>query len=309
MEDLADRGLHGQAADVNEAAGSTSQRPTVWIVLRDAALAWIEHRNIGTAAALAYYAAFSLAPVLVIAVTLSGVFYGRASVEGHVVEQFKDLLGQSGAELLQRMIQASYLSTASWQAGLIGLGGILIGATALFGELSAAFGRIFGTQRTYRYAWLSAVMERLKGLTLVIGIGFLLVVSLLVSAGLVVVGEWVARWSQAEAVLLSLLQAGVSLLMLSLLFGMMLRLMAPVRLKPMTVAAGALTTSVLFEIGKWGLGLYLGQGVVGSVFGAAGTLAVLLVWLNYVSMVILFGVELTYQFYRHQDVLKRKKKP
>ncbi len=293
---------------MDDGAAAVKQRPTVWIVLRDAALAWIEHRNIGTAAALAYYAAFSLAPVLVIAVTLSGVFYGRESVEGHVVEQFKDLLGQSGAELLQSMIQASYLSTASWQAGLIGLGGILIGATALFGELSAAFERIFGTQRTYRYAWLSAVMERLKGLTLVIGIGFLLVVSLLVSAGLVVVGEWVARWSQAEAVLLSLLQAGVSLLMLSLLFGMMLRLMAPVRLKPMTVAAGALTTSVLFEIGKWGLGLYLGQGVVGSVFGAAGTLAVLLVWLNYVSMVILFGVELTYQFYRHQDVLKRRKR-
>lgn len=293
---------------MDDGAAAVKRRPTVWIVLRDAALAWIEHRNIGTAAALAYYAAFSLAPVLVIAVTLSGVFYGRESVEGHVVEQFKDLLGQSGAELLQSMIQASYLSTASWQAGLIGLGGILIGATALFGELSAAFERIFGTQRTYRYAWLSAVMERLKGLTLVIGIGFLLVVSLLVSAGLVVVGEWVARWSQAEAVLLSLLQAGVSLLMLSLLFGMMLRLMAPVRLKPMTVAAGALTTSMLFEIGKWGLGLYLGQGVVGSVFGAAGTLAVLLVWLNYVSMVILFGVELTYQFYRHQDVLKRKKR-
>lgn len=304
MEDLADRGLHGQ--DVNGVNGQAApqQRPTVWIVLRDAVLAWIDHRNIGTAAALAYYAAFSLAPVLVIAVTLSGVFYGRASVEGHVVEQFRELLGASGAELLQRMIQASYLSPSSWQAGLIGLGGILIGATALFGELSAAFGRIFGTQRTYRYAWLSAVMERLKGLTLVIGIGFLLVVSLLVSAGLVVVSDWVARWSQAEAVLLSVLQAGVSLLMLSLLFGMMLRLMAPVRLKPATVAAGALTTSVLFEIGKWGLGLYLGQGVVGSVFGAAGTLAVMLVWLNYVSMVILFGVELTYQFYRYQDVLK-----
>jgi membrane protein len=151
-------------------------------------------------------------------------------------------------------------------------------------------------------------MERLKGLTLVIGIGFLLVVSLLVSAGLVAVGDWVARWSQAEAVLLSILQAGVSLLMLSLLFGMMLRLMAPVRLKPATVAAGALTTSVLFEIGKWGLGLYLGQGVVGSVFGAAGTLAVMLVWLNYVSMVILFGVELTYQFYRYQDVLRIRRR-
>jgi membrane protein len=284
------------------------RRPTVWIVLRDAALAWIDHRNIGTAAALAYYAAFSLAPVLVIAVTLSGVFYGRASVEGHVVEQFRELLGTSGAELLQRMIQASYLSPSSWQAGLIGLGGILIGATALFGELSAAFERIFGTQRSYRYAWLGAVMERLKGLTLVIGIGFLLVVSLLVSAGLVAVGDWVARWSQAEAVLLSILQAGVSLLMLSLLFGMMLRLMAPVRLKPATVAAGALTTSVLFEIGKWGLGLYLGQGVVGSVFGAAGTLAVMLVWLNYVSMVILFGVELTYQFYRYQDVLRIRRR-
>src|SRR6218665_2234371 len=92
MEDLRKGGLH------TESKGR--RQPTVWIVLRDAALAWIEHRNIGSAAALAYYAAFSLAPVLVIAVTLSGVFYGRASVEGHVVGQFQELLGQSGAELL-----------------------------------------------------------------------------------------------------------------------------------------------------------------------------------------------------------------
>lgn len=286
------------------ARGRPARKPTVWVVLKDAVLAWVAHRNVGTAAALAYYAAFSLAPVLVIAVTLSGVFYGRASVEGHVVAQFRELLGQSGAELLQRMIRASYLSPGSWQAGLIGLGGIMIGATALFAELSSAFERIFGTKRSYRYAWLSAVMERLKGLALVVGVGFLLIASLLASAGLVAVGEWVARWSRAEAVLLSLLQAGVSLLMLSVLFGMMLRLMAPVYLKPLTVAAGALTTSVLFEMGKWALGLYLGQGVVGSVFGAAGTLAVLLVWLNFVSMVILFGVEITYQLYRYQDVLR-----
>lgn len=302
MEQLPDQGLHTVAGGPVAPAEKLG-KPTVWGVLRDAALAWIDHRNIGTAAALAYYAAFSMAPVLVIAVTLSGVFYGRESVEGHVVAQFRDLLGQSGAELLQKMIQASYLSPSSWQAGLIGLGGMLIGATALFAELSAAFGRIFGTQRTYRYAWMSAVMERLKGLTLVVGIGFLLVASLLASAGLMAVGEWVARWSRAEAVLLSVMQAGVSLLMLSLLFGMMLRLMAPVKLARLTVAAGALTTAVLFEVGKWALGLYLGQGAVGSVFGAAGTLAVLLVWLNYVAMVLLFGVELTYQFYRYQDEL------
>ena len=279
-----------------------AQRPavvqtTVWGVLRDAALSWIEHRNAGTAAALAYYAAFSLAPVLVIVVSLSGIFYGRDSVEGHVVAQFEDLLGHAGAELLQRMIRASYLSPDNWRATLIGVGGMLIGATALFSELSAAFEHIFGHPPRYRHAWMRTVMDRLKGLTLVAGIGFLLVASLLASAGLVAVAEWVARWSRAQALLLSALQAGLSLTMLSVLFAMMFKVMAPVRLGSWTLAAGGLVTAVLFELGKWALGIYLGQGVVGSVFGAAGALAVLLVWLNYVSMVVLFGVEITRQLH------------
>jgi membrane protein len=262
-------------------------------IIRSALAAWVGHRHASTSAALAYYAAFSMAPVLVMVVWLSGLFYGTDMAQGHLMAQFEDLLGRDGADLLHKMMQASHFSNDSaWAAG-IGLIGILFGATGVFVELSAAFERSFGLQRHYVRAWHGLVLERLKGLTLVVGVGFLLLLSLVGSAALLSLSEWLASWTSLQTVMLAVLQATLSFGMLVLMFTMMFRLMSPVRLHRETLLAGALVTATLFELGKWALGLYLGQGVVGSVFGAAGALAILLVWLYYASMVLLLGVEIT----------------
>ncbi len=260
--------------------------------------AFIDHRDPSTAASLAYYAAFSLAPSLVIVVSISGMVMGRESVEGQIIEQFESLLGQAGAELLQNMIRASYLSGHGGLAAAIGLAGTLIGATALFGELSAAFERIFGISQRYRYAWLRLVFDRLKGLGVVVGVGFLLLASLVISTLIVALTQRFFKFSELAAWVLGMSQTVLSLAFLTGLIGLMFRLLSPAKLATRTVLLGAFVTATLFEMGKWALGAYLGKGAVGSVFGAAGALAIMLVWLNYVSMILLFGAEVTAQLHQ-----------
>ncbi len=267
-------------------------------LLKAAVAAFVAHRSPSTAASLAYYAAFSLAPSLVIVVSISGMVLGRESVEGQIIRQFESLLGTAGAELLQNMIRASYLSGSGGWAAALGVAGTLVGATALFAELSASFERIFGTSRRYRYAWLRLVLDRLKGLGVVVGVGFLLLVSLVASTAIVAVTQRYFVLSGAGALMLGISQTLLSLGFLTALIGLMFQLLSPVRLAARTVLIGAFMTAALFEAGKWALGVYLGQGAIGSVFGAAGALAVMLVWLNYVSMILLFGAEVTHQVHR-----------
>lgn len=272
----------------------------VLALLKAAVASFLDHRSPSTAASLAYYAAFSLAPSLVIVVSISGMVLGRESVEGQIIRQFESLLGKAGAELLQNMIRASYLSGSGGWAAALGLAGTLVGATALFAELSASFERIFGASRQYRYAWLRLVLDRLKGLGVVVGVGFLLLVSLVASTAIVAVTQRYFMLSGAGALVLGVSQTVLSLGFLTGLIGLMFQLLSPVRLAARTVFIGAFVTAALFEAGKWALGVYLGQGAIGSVFGAAGALAVMLVWLNYVSMILLFGAEVTHQVHcRH----------
>lgn len=263
----------------------------------DAGKAWVDHRCSSLGAALAYYGAFSLAPILVIAVSLSGLVFGREAVEGRVLGQLAGLLGADGASVLQRMIQASYLSGKSVQAALIGTLGILIGATAMVSELGAAFERIFSTERRYRNALIAFLLQRLRGLSVVIGLGFLLIVSLVASTAIVAASQYLTGWFASWVKLATALQSVLSIAFLSALFALMFRLLAPLRLSRQTLFGGALVTALLFEIGKWGVGLYLGAGALGSTFGAAGSFAVLLVWVYYVSLIVLYGAEITFQLH------------
>ncbi len=269
----------------------------LWGLLRDTVRLWLAHRCFSRAAALAYYAAFSLAPILVIVVAVAGAVWGRESVEGHLFSQFDGLLGADGARLVQQVVRASYLSPDQSLAAVVGVFGTVFGASALFTELSDAVQTLFAASRHYRYAWLGLLMERLLGLALVVGLGFLLLVSLTLSAALVVLGDWLAQWGALEANALRILQTALSLGMLSVLFTLMLRVLAPVKLSSASAWLGGAVTAALFEMGKSAVGLYLGHSTLTSVFGAAGTLAVTLVWLNYVALTVLFGVAFTSQLH------------
>lgn len=263
-----------------------------------AAQSFSEHKCTSAGAALSYYAAFSLAPVLVIAVSVCALVFGRDAIEGHLVQQINGLVGQQGAELIQEMIKASYLSDEKGLAAAIGVVATLIGATGYFAELSNAFERIFDAPQPYKKAWVALVMVRVRGLAIVLGVGVMLLISLVASAAIVIVNEYLTSWVSAWVPVASVLQQALTLTFLTILIAMLFRLLAPCVLPRRTLITGALVTAVLFEIGKWAIGLYLGSGSVGSTFGAAGSLAILLVWVYYVSLVLLFGAEMTLQMHK-----------
>lgn len=265
-----------------------------------AAQSFSEHKCTSAGAALAYYAAFSLAPVLVIAVSVCALVFGRDAIEGHLVQQINGLVGQQGAELIQEMIKASYLSDKKGLAAAMGIAATLMGATGYFAELSNAFERIFDAPQPYKKAWVALVMVRVRGLAIVLGVGVMLLISLVASAAIVIVNEYLTSWVSIAGWLpvASVLQQALTLTFLTILIGMLFRLLAPCVLPRRTLITGALVTAVLFEIGKWAIGLYLGSGSVGSTFGAAGSLAILLVWVYYVSLVLLYGAEMTLQMHR-----------
>ncbi|MHB1215947.1 MAG: YihY/virulence factor BrkB family protein [Thiobacillus sp.] len=259
---------------------------------------WADLHLTTHAAALGFYAIFALAPILVIAVSISGLVYGEAAVEGRIVAQMQDLLGHEGASLVQRLIETSYLSGKGGIAALIGVVGMLMGATGLFVEMSVAFERIFKAKREYRHVLAVLVMDRLRGLAVVIGVGFLLMVSLLASAVIVAVGEYLSPGLGPWLDLVGVFQTLLSLAFMTALVVVLYRLLVPVHLSRRILLTGAAATAVLFEVGKWGIGLYLGRGAIANTYGAAGSLAVILVWVYYVSLIMLYGAEITRQLQR-----------
>ena len=266
---------------------------------------WAAHHLTTHGAALAFYAVFALSPILVIAVSISGVVFGRDAVEGRIVVQMESLLGHAGASLVQRLVESSYLSGQGGIAALLGVVGMLIGATGLFAEMSVAFERIFNAKREYNHMLAVLLMDRLRGLAIVIGVGFLLIVSLLASTLIVALGEFLTRgfgpWLQLAGIFQTVLSLGFMTALVVLLY----RLLIPVKLSRRILLIGAAVSAVLFEVGKWGIGLYLGRGAVLSTFGAAGSLAVILLWVYYVSLIMLYGAEITHQLHRLQRAARR----
>lgn len=266
---------------------------------------WAAHHLTTHGAALAFYAVFALSPILVIAVSISGLVFGRDAVEGRIVLQMESLLGHAGASLVQRLVEASYLSGQGGTAALLGVIGMLAGATGLFVEMSVAFERIFNAKREYRNRLAVLLMDRLRGLAIVIGVGFLLIVSLLASAVIVALGEFLTRGFGPWLQWASIFQAALSLVFMTALVVLLYRLLIPVTLSRRILLIGAAVSAVLFEIGKWGIGLYLGRSATLSTFGAAGSLAVLLLWVYYVSLIMLYGAEITHQLHRLQRADER----
>jgi len=259
---------------------------------------WISDRCTTYAAALAYYSAFSLAPILVIAVSVAGLIFGEQAASGRIVGELESLIGAEGAALIQRMITASANSGEGWVATLIGTGAMLLGATGLFMQMSNAFEAVFGRDTHQRSAWVNVLMGRLRGLTVIIGVGFLLMVSLVASAAILAIGEYATRGMEALLWLASLLQMGITVALQTSMIAMIYKVLVPIRLSHRALLTGALFTAVLFEVGKWVVGVYMGRSGIGNTFGAAGSLAVILVWVYYVSLIMLYGAEITYQLNR-----------
>jgi membrane protein len=259
---------------------------------RAAGAAWLEDRAPSMGAAMAYYMVFSLAPVLILVIAVAGLVFGQAAAQGAIVKQLGDLMGIEGAAALQAMIASAAHKRAGIVATLIGSGTLLIASTAVFGELQAALNVIWKVQRR-RKALIALARERLLSLSLILALGFLLLVSLVLSAALTAFGQYLNGVFPGLPVMLRILHLALSFALMSVLFAMIFKILPDTPVAWQDVWVGAMTTALLFSVGKYLIGLYIGSSNVASTYGAAGALVIILLWIYYSAQILLFGAEFT----------------
>jgi len=265
-------------------------------MLKELAREYWANRPMELAAALSYYTLLSLAPLVLMSVAVAGLIFERSTVEGRIVAEMGLLIGSDGSEVVQTVLRHARDPEKGTLSVVIGTALLLLGATTVFVQLQSSLNRIWKVEESSHGSasvlWLF-VKERLLSLAMVLAIGFLLLVSLVISAAVAAIGEALGGVSNAGIVLESL-NLLVSLAVVTVLFATIFKVLPDAPIAWRDVWVGAITTSVLFTIGKSLIGLYLGRASIGSLYGAAGSLVVMTMWVFYASMIVFLGAELTY---------------
>lgn len=281
----------------------------LWDLIGKSVAAWVDDYAPSMGAALAYYTLFSLAPLLIIAIAVAGLVFGQEAARGEIVAQIQGLIGREGAVAVQGLLKSANAPAQDILATLVSTVMLVIGATTVFAELQSDLDRIWRIPAPAKVNGIwSLLRSRLLSFGLVLGLGFLLLVSLVVSAAIAAFGRWSYGFFAGREAYLHTLNFGISFAITTLLFAMIFKFMPRARIAWRDVWVGAGVTALLFEIGKLLIGLYLGTTSVASGFGAAGSLVVLLVWVYYSAQVFLLGAEFTWAYSltfgsrRHQPV-------
>lgn len=277
------------------------RRRAVWSLLKETVKGWQEDKIALWAAALAYYTTFSLAPLLVIAIAIAGAVFGEEAAQGEVVAQIEGLIGQQGAEAIQAMLQnANQPGSGGLWATAIGVITLLIGASGVFGQLQEALNAIWHVKPKPSAGIKNLIQDRFLSFAMVLVIGFLLLVSLLLSAVLAaistLINNFLPELTIAGQVFNFLLSFGV----ITLLFALIYKVLPDITLPWRYFWIGAAVTALLFNIGKFLIGLYLGSSGIASTYGAAASLAVILIWVYYSTQILLVGAVFTKVYARYR---------
>jgi len=269
-------------------------------MFREAISAWNEDYAPSMGAALSYYTLFSLAPLLLIVIALAGLVFGEDAARGQVLATLGGLVGTEGATAIEGMLKNAGTSSSSLVASVVSTVTLIVGATSVFGELQSALDRIWRAPAQKQRSGIVALLRgRLLSFGLVVSIGFLLLVSLVVSAGVAAMGTWGVGLFPGWEVALQLLNTAIGFIITGLMFAAIYRVLPSVHIPWRDVWTGAWATALLFTIGKFAIGLYLGKAAVTSAFGAAGSLVVLLIWVYYSAQIFLLGAEFTWVYAQH----------
>lgn len=263
--------------------------------------AWFEHNASSLGAALAYYTLFSVAPILIIAVAIAGYVFGDNDAQTQVLAQLQALIGDAGAAAVNELVSNAHYSDKKGLAAALGVITLVIGATSVFGELQNALERIWHTPPPDKsVGYWRFLRGRVLSVGMVLGVGFLLLVSLVASAALAAFGGWLGRFLPQLEVILPILDVIISFGMTVLLFAMIYKYVPRETIPWGDVWVGAVVTAVLFTVGKLMIGVYLGKSSFNSAYGAAGSLIVLLLWIYYSAQIFLLGAVFTRIFaYEH----------
>lgn len=267
---------------------------TTWKIIKQSFVDFFSERVMKLSAALSYYTLFSLPGLLIIVLWISDIFYGKAAVEGTVYGQIADFVGRDAALQIQQTIRNATLSSDNKIATIVGLVTLIIGATSVFGEIQDSINLIWRLKAKPRKGWLKLLVNRLLSFSIIITLGFLLLVSLIING---ILDAFISRLTMAfpEAQVIALYIANVilSFVITSFLFGLIFKVLPDAKIKWHNVRIGAFTTALLFMLGKFLISYYLGHNRMTSAYGAAGSVIVILLWVYYSAIILYFGAVFT----------------
>ncbi|MDQ7968877.1 MAG: YihY/virulence factor BrkB family protein [Oxalicibacterium faecigallinarum] len=299
---------NNNAQDIMPDGSNDSLPKKAWLLTRDAVMAWFGDFAPSMGAALAYYTIFSLAPMLVIVIAIAGFFFGQEAAQGEIVMQLRDIVGTTAAAAVEGLLKSASEPGQGIIAATLGIATLVIGATAVFAELQSALDRIWKIPPDNKGGVVGLLRKRLLSFGMVMGLGFMLLISLVLSAVLAALGKWWSSMLGGWTIVLEGLNVTVSFAIVTGLFAMIYKFMPRASIPWRDVWVGAIVTALLFTIGKFIIGLYLGKASIASSFGAAGSLVVLLAWVYYSAQIFLLGAEFTRVFALRYGSLARIKK-
>jgi len=279
-------------------------RSGIWSLIKMSVASWRRDYASSMGGALAYYTLFSIAPVLIIVIAVAGFFLGAEAARGEIVTQLRGLLGDDGAAAVQGLLESASEPEEGLFATLSSIALLILGATTIFAELQTDLDRIWRVEAKSPGGLWSLVRGRLLSFGMVLVLAFLLLVSLVISAALAVLGKWWGGWFEGWAVLLEILNFVVSFAITTGLFALIYKYLPRAEIAWHDVWIGAAVTALLFAIGKFLIGLYIGRSGIASGFGAAGSFVVLLIWVYYSTQIFLLGAEFTW-VYTHERGSRR----
>jgi membrane protein len=278
-------------------------------VMRCAATEWLDHRASSKGAALAFYTLFSLAPILVLVIAIAGFFYGTDAAQGQLLDELRGLVGKQGAETIQAILAGARNKESGKLATIIATVLLLVGATSAFAELKDSLDEIWDVPPPKDATWWDTVRTRLLSFGLILTLGLLLMFTLVVSAALSVLEKYLGGMWHSATIILGWVAWAVSFLVIAVMFGAIYKLLPRVKLSWHDVTIGALGTAILFTVGKFAIGLYIGNSGTTSSFGAAGSLIALLLWVYYSAQIFFLGAEFARQYALQMGSLKDKHVP
>lgn len=267
----------------------------IWEVLKKAGSEFSKHRVTKLSASLAYYTIFSLAPLLVVIIYLSSLFWSQSAIEGNIVSQLQGFIGSAAAEQIQSIIKnAALKSSTSTITAIVGFSALFIGATSVFSEMQSSLNYIWSLRLKKDAGWWMVILSRILSFSLVISLSFLLLVSLVVNTLLEgLLGKIQQMFPGLAVHLIYLINLAITFVVTTLLFGIIFKVLPNAEIRWKDVAAGSVFTAFLFMMAKFGITLYISKSNVGSGYGAAGSLVILLAWIYFSSMILYFGAEVT----------------
>ena len=267
---------------------------TIWSMLRQTVSLWNEHEAPRLGAALAFYTILSLAPLIILVIAIIGLIFGDSTAKHELVGQAYGIMGRQGADAVKSLIEQAQRPVSGAFASIIGIATLLFGASGVFSELRSALNEMWNVKPKSEGGVWETIKQRFFSFGMVLAVGFLLLVSLLITAALAALGKFFGEVMPVPEYVLGTINFLISIAGTAVLFALIFRYLPETKIDWKDIWIGATVTAVLFTVGKLLIGLYLGKAAVGSAYGAAGSLVVVIVWVYYSAMIFLFGAQFTH---------------